>query len=60
MTYCFGGNPSIETLERRDLMAADAILTNGILHVTGTDSDDDIGRCSEYWSAFQRRPGPLH
>lgn len=33
---------SIESLERRDLMAADAVLASGVLNITGTDRADDI------------------
>jgi Ca2+-binding RTX toxin-like protein len=33
---------SLESLERREMMAADATLANGLLHITGTDNGDYI------------------
>ena len=33
---------SIENLERREMMAADAVLANGVLNITGTEQADRI------------------
>ena len=38
----FSNRLSFENLERREMMAADAVLANGVLNITGTDQADRI------------------
>lgn len=46
-------NLSIESLERRDLMAADASLVSGVLKVKGTEAADHIVVSQELSNGFQ-------
>ena len=48
---------SIESLERRDLMAADAALANGVLNVTGTESADHIVVSQVLSNGLSNNPG---